>query len=214
MVVHTLIRAAVLAAFFVSGAQADETSTAEPAVRSAGVWSMTSENDLFGGTDRNYSNGLRVERVRPANEITPGLKWVADRIPVLDLMADADSLSVAAGGTVNFSLFPPPEVDVDIYQLLGSTSGTAPGLLVDGLNLPLNVDSYTLYTLANPFTLPLSGGLGSLDANGTASATFTLPAAFDPVLVGLTVDHAYATFSFLSGTVTHTSNAVGITFTP
>lgn len=50
-----------------------------------GVWSLTSENDLFGGTDRNYSNGIRLERVTPANRVTPGLKWVAERLPFLDL---------------------------------------------------------------------------------------------------------------------------------
>ena len=139
---------------------------------------------------------------------------VAVRMPIPDLMADADSLSVATGGTVNFTLFNPPEADADIYLLLGSTSGDAPGFVVDGLTLPLNVDSYTLYLLQHPNQMPLAGSLGSFDGNGTASASFTLPPAFDPALAGLTVHHAFASFSFLTGKVTHTSNAVPISFLP
>ena len=74
MVGLKLLKAAVLAAFFMAQAVAE---TDVPTA--VGVWSLTSENDLFGGTDRNYSNGIRLERLRPANRITPGLKWVADR---------------------------------------------------------------------------------------------------------------------------------------
>ncbi len=85
MVAHRLIQAAFLAAFFMCSAVAQEETAKTDSAASAGVWSLTSENDLFGGTDRNYSNGLRLERVRPANRLTPGLKWVANRIPVLDL---------------------------------------------------------------------------------------------------------------------------------
>ena len=37
-----------------------------------GVVSVVLENDLFGGTDRNYTNGLRAEWVRPAEEAPGG----------------------------------------------------------------------------------------------------------------------------------------------
>ena len=85
MVAHISIRAAALAAFFMAEASAQDAQTPSTTPEPTGVWSLTSENDLFGGTDRNYSNGLRIERVRPANRITPGLNWVANRIPLLDL---------------------------------------------------------------------------------------------------------------------------------
>lgn len=81
-----------------------------PAPRNAGVWSLTSENDLFGGTDRNYSNGLRLERVRPANEITPGLKWVADRIPVLDLKRT----ELRQGFALSHTIFTPEDIEAEI----------------------------------------------------------------------------------------------------
>ena len=55
-------------------------------VRKPGVISLTTENDVFGGgTDRNYSSGLRLERVSGADEVFPFLNWVANRVPLLDL---------------------------------------------------------------------------------------------------------------------------------
>ena len=50
-----------------------------------GVWSLTSENDLFGGTDRDYTNGIRIERVSPEDRVLPILDWAARQLPVLDL---------------------------------------------------------------------------------------------------------------------------------
>lgn len=99
-------RAAILAALFVCSAQAEEVLEPTPPAP-AGVWSLTSENDLFGGTDRNYSNGLRLERVRPANKITPGLKWVANRIPILDL----DRTELRQGFALSHTIFTPEDIE-------------------------------------------------------------------------------------------------------
>ncbi len=91
------------ALFFVPVAFAQETEQTEP---NPGAWSLTSENDLFGGTDRNYSNGLRIERVTPANRVTPGLKWVADRIPFLDL----DRTELRQGFALSHTIFTPEDI--------------------------------------------------------------------------------------------------------
>jgi lipid A 3-O-deacylase len=48
------------------------------------VWSVISENDLFGGTDRNYTNGFRVERFQAANKVHPWLKQAAEVFPFVD----------------------------------------------------------------------------------------------------------------------------------
>ena len=86
---RAIIGAASLAALFSWPAAAQEPAPTETTqvthIRNSGVWSLTSENDLFGGTDRNYSNGIRIERVSPADKVHPGLEWVADRIPFLDV---------------------------------------------------------------------------------------------------------------------------------
>jgi lipid A 3-O-deacylase len=78
--IQTCSRVALVAALFIAPlAHAQE-------VKKPAVVSLTVENDKFGGgTDRNYSNGLRIERVSGADEIFPALEWVADRIPFLDL---------------------------------------------------------------------------------------------------------------------------------
>ncbi len=110
MVGHRLMRAAILAAFFVPFGHAQEPAAPEPATRSVGVWSLTSENDLFGGTDRNYSNGLRLEHIRPANEITPGLNWVANRIPILDL----DRTELRQGFALSHTIFTPEDISAPV----------------------------------------------------------------------------------------------------
>lgn len=65
-----------------------------------GVISLTSENDLFGGTDRNYSNGLRIERVTPAQDPPPLFKRVAAFIPGLDVERTDLRLGLALAHTL------------------------------------------------------------------------------------------------------------------
>lgn len=76
--------AALVAALCLSGQVVADSRDDAP--RKPGVWSLTTENDVFGGgTDRNYSSGLRIERVSAADDVHPGLNWVANRLPWLDL---------------------------------------------------------------------------------------------------------------------------------
>jgi hypothetical protein len=100
-----------------------------------------------------------------------------------------------------------------VYWVLGSVSGWAPGLSDGGHVLPLNVDSYFLYTLLSPNSPPLSGALGVLDANGEASAAFTLPAGLDPGLAGAVFHHAALTFDASFATAA-TTNAVPLVLAP
>ena len=139
---------------------------------------------------------------------------VAMRFEVPDLLASADGISASAGGSLDLTLFAPPELGPSLYLLLGSASGTTPGLVVDGLVLPLNVDSYFLSTLTSPNAPPLAGSFGFLDASSTAAAQLTIPPGAATALVGLTLHHAYATIDALAGVVTYTSSAVATTILP
>lgn len=103
MVTFRIFGAAAMAALFLPAAHAEEAPEAE---RARGVWSLTSENDLFGGTDRNYSNGLRIERVTPANRVTPALNWVANRIPILDL----NRTELRQGFALSHTIFTPEDI--------------------------------------------------------------------------------------------------------
>lgn len=117
MVKQNLIRAAALAALFVGPATAQEQKakcttdksgvTVDP--NANGVLSLTSENDIFGGTDRNYSNGLRIERVRPTNKVGPALCWVANRIPFLDL----ERTKLRQGFALSHTIFTPEDITLE-----------------------------------------------------------------------------------------------------
>ena len=109
----------------------------------------------------------------------------------------------------------PPHA-LELYLLLGSVSGTTPGTYAgDGVILPLNLDTYFLRTLTAPNTAPLAGSLGSLDAQGRATATFTLPAGPDAPIVGMTVNHAAVSFTVGMGvTMTAATDAASLTLLP
>jgi len=72
----------------------------------AGVISLTSENDLFGGTDRNYSNGLRIERVSPADSVFPLLREAADLVPGLNL----DRKKLRQGFALAHAIYTPEDI--------------------------------------------------------------------------------------------------------
>ncbi|WP_300391371.1 lipid A deacylase LpxR family protein [Henriciella sp.] len=98
----------VLAFLLGQAGHAQETA-AEPD-NNRGVWSLTSENDLFGGTDRNYTNGIRIERVSPANKVFPVLDWAADRLPILDL----DRRDLRQGLALSHAIFTPSDITTQI----------------------------------------------------------------------------------------------------
>ncbi|HBX92734.1 MAG TPA: DUF2219 domain-containing protein, partial [Hyphomonas sp.] len=99
-----LIQAAALVAAFLY-APSTYAQEGEPTVpRKPAVVSFSTENDFFGGgTDRNYSNGLRIERVSGADNVHPGLEWVADRLPWIDL----DRTELRQGFAISHAIFTP-----------------------------------------------------------------------------------------------------------
>jgi hypothetical protein len=133
----------------------------------------------------------------------------------LTLTGTPDSLSVAAGGVQALDISMGPAHALDFFLMLGSTSGTTPTLPpIDGVTIPLNADAYFMYTLTHPTSQPLTGAAGSLDALGQRSVTFTLPPAFDPGLVGMTIHHSAVTFT-IGGTavVTGATDPAPLTLT-
>ena len=102
-----LIQAAALVAAFLY-APSTYAQEGEPTVpRTPAVVSFSTENDFFGGgTDRNYSNGLRIERVSGADNVHPGLEWVADRLPWIDL----DRTELRQGFAISHAIFTPEDI--------------------------------------------------------------------------------------------------------
>ncbi|MBM3976951.1 MAG: hypothetical protein FJ299_08175 [Planctomycetes bacterium] len=107
------------------------------------------------------------------------------------LSADSSLVDLSSGGTVIHALRAiAPALPGDVRILLGSTSGTTPGAIFNGVLVPLVVDGYTQHMLANPNQGPWSGTLGVFPANGKGVALLTLPAGSSPALAGLSFDHA------------------------
>lgn len=72
-----------------------------------GVISMTSENDLFGGTDRNYTNGIRLERFGPANDVHPLLRRAARLVPFIDL----EQTELRQGFAIAHAIYTPEDIE-------------------------------------------------------------------------------------------------------
>ena len=80
--------------------------------------------------------------------------------------------------------------------------------------MPLNRDFYMKWALHRRNGIPLSGHYGTLDEQGRATATFTLPRRCQHRrLVGLTFHHAFIVLSEVR-TPIFVSNAVPVTLVP
>jgi hypothetical protein len=137
--------------------------------------------------------------------------------PAQPLTGSPSSVSVSSGGVQTFDLDAGVANAGNPYLLVGSLSGTTPGLPIDSFVLPLNVDQYFLYTLNNPNLPPLNNSFTVLDGQGKSQAFFILPSGANPNLVGVTVNHAYAVIGFVPPpipVITLVSNAVALTFAP
>lgn len=104
-----------------------------------------------------------------------------------------------------------------LYFVLGSATGTSPGIPADnGLTIPLNLDNYYVFTALYPNTSVLTNSLGFLDAQGKGQASFNIPPGLSPTLAGVTLNHAYVVLDFLSNPpqTVFASNSVPVTFVP
>jgi hypothetical protein len=135
---------------------------------------------------------------------------LADDLP---LATDVDTVSLGTGGTQHMTHSAGTAFAGEIYWVLGSFSGTSPGLNLGPFTLPLNVDNYTVNTAVFPNAFPLATSVGFLDALGTGSTTFSFPVLPIPALYGLQFHHAYLVIDSGNNFV-FASNAVPVTLTP
>lgn len=134
----------------------------------------------------------------------------------LSLVADGHEVSVTSGGVVTFALSAPAPPALNAYLLLGSASGTSPGLAIDAVHLPLNFDAYFVYSIASANGAELTGTFGTLAPDGSAASSLVLPPALSANLAGKGLDHAALVFD-LAGTgplAAFASNPVALRFVP
>lgn len=130
------------------------------------------------------------------------------------LRADATHLSLAAGGTIGFQLRRQGVAAGSLYLLLGSASGTAPGLPFGPYLLPLNGDAYFGFAAAYSNSGGFVATQGTLPAAGKVSASLVAPAALPPGLAGLQLHHAWLAAHPASHAPLGTSNAEPLWLVP
>jgi hypothetical protein len=128
------------------------------------------------------------------------------------LWADTLMISEATGGTVGFTLDGGKNNGSRKYIMLGSVTGTVPGIPLPGgmVTLPLNWDGFTNMILSLLNSAIFSNFLGTLDASGLGTATFDTLGPLPAGSAGLKLSFAYA----LNGPWDFTSNPVTVKIVP
>jgi hypothetical protein len=122
------------------------------------------------------------------------------------------TISIGLGGKQRLHLDAGPESAGRLYWVLGSASGTTPGI-ASIPPIPLNVDAYMEFTIQLPGTF-IQGGVGYLNERGRAQARIELgPNELGPHLLDVQLHHAFLLLDeqlVFSGA----SNAVPLRFVP
>ncbi|HEX9795321.1 MAG TPA: integrin alpha [Planctomycetota bacterium] len=127
------------------------------------------------------------------------------------LWSETHQLSSGAGGAQALHLNAGAAFAGMPYRLLGSATGTTPGIDRDGHHLALTPDFYFDRTRLRPNAPPLVDSAGVLDAAGAAEARFELPPGAAAAYVGTTVWHAYVVYEPNTLTLQHVSAPVPVT---
>jgi hypothetical protein len=98
------------------------------------------------------------------------------------------------------------------YAIVVSLSGSAPGVMFNGVNVPINPDAMTDFVITAAMNQHPQwvNFMGNLDASGTTTATFMRPGPIAPAWVGIT-----ATLSLVvTGVPVSATPAVTVTVVP
>jgi hypothetical protein len=120
-------------------------------------------------------------------------------------------ISASNGGSHQLALKLGPDFAGLPYWVLGSASGLDPGLQIDGLDVPIVLDSYTVLTLFQPAAAFLQGSPGVLGPDGDGFGKFQVGfGQLPPDLSGLTLHHAFAVYDAQAGAFAFFSEAVAL----
>jgi len=122
------------------------------------------------------------------------------------LVTDVNTIKESTGGVVNFSLDAGTGNANRDYLILGSVTGTMPGIPLPGgtVTLPLNWDLFTGIIVDFLNTPKFNNFIGNLDANGQAKAKLDTMGSAPAGSAGLTLYFAYAVakpYDFVSNAV-------------
>jgi hypothetical protein len=131
---------------------------------------------------------------------------VRERSALPFVSVDLDSFPIGARAQVRMRLDAGPGHANQSYLLLGSASGTTPGINVGPVHLPLNYDGWTAAILSGPMTPVFQNFLGAVNADARGSAMFDSLVAVPAAALGLTFHYAFVTLQPLDAV----SNAVPV----
>ncbi|MEM7309724.1 MAG: LamG-like jellyroll fold domain-containing protein [Planctomycetota bacterium] len=199
-------------AFYRNGLRIGTVAGAMPSGAAQSAWyvgSLDGGAEAFAGSIDDvqvYAGALTDTQVRCLYESAAGT-------PGFD--ADPPFLSVSAGGEQALSLCSIGAGDGgDLYFVLGTLSGTAPGFGFGGFSVPLNPDAYFNLTLNAPNQPPLADSFANLNPSGHATVTFGLEPGAAPSAALQTVHHAWALIDLSTLAVEWVSAAQALLFLP
>jgi len=128
------------------------------------------------------------------------------------LTVDTVAISAANGGEVNFSLDAGASNKNRKYIILGTMSGTSPGMPLPGgvVTLPINWDGFTSGIVPFLNSPVFNGFIGTLDSSGEGKAQLNTPGPLPSGLVGVKMNFAFA----CNKPWNYVSNAVAIFILP
>jgi hypothetical protein len=130
--------------------------------------------------------------------------------PLTELHSGYDQLSASNGASVPLVVNTYPAERSAPYLILGSASGTSPGTVFDGLNLPLNRDPFFQASLDLAGSPHFTNTAGLLDELGHAQASFVAPPMLLATYIGRHIDWC----GVLHGAVPHVTNVAGFDVVP
>lgn len=162
------------------------------------------------------AHGQVVGRATDPAGATRGFLLTPEDVPdALPMVADPDELSLSAGGQQSWTIRGGLPNGGQLYLVLGSASGTTPGLaLGGGVVLPLAADAYLGFSFKKANQGPFVDTFGVLDATGRASAAFAVAPGSDPALAGLALFHAFAVLDATTLAALFAGNGVSVSLAP
>ena len=123
-----------------------------------------------------------------------------------DACGGLEPRSLLSTGTAEFRIDRGSGSAGKAFLLLGTYSGTTPGLSLGTERLPLNYDFYFEATLMTPTQGLLRGSFGFLDDEGRAKVSMDVPSHYVASLDDVQLNHAFLEIE--GGTVSYISNSV------
>ena len=181
-----------------------------------GNWATEWQNSHTEGVDWYYCYSAHSQPLN-ANQKAYAAWWLWARLAGWSeddgsLTSDKTSISASTGGRVIFSLDAGQTNAKRNYWLLGSASGTSPGLRLRGglVTLPLNPDRYMQRALLQANGPGFLNFHSRLDRSGRARATLNTLGPLPASMVGVQFHYAY----LLSSPFDYVSNPVPVEITP